>query len=156
MRTTRLSLALSAAAIALALVSLARADVYVPHPGRLGLHLGDVRIVEASAPREDRDAAIQMVHAAIASQTARIDRCVADHGGLGRAHGRVRARVRWDRTELPVRARIVESSAGPAARACLDEILPSLLLRPAPRGAITLDVTMIAGFQSGPFDRRAW
>ncbi|AKF07532.1 hypothetical protein DB32_004681 [Sandaracinus amylolyticus] len=127
-------------ALALALVSLARADVPPPRPW-YALVVREVRVVEAHAPTEDRDRAVLDVHRAMAGFVERVERCARDHGA-GAEQGIVRARVRFDRSELPTRTSVVESTLGSAHRACVAEVLPSLAMRPAPRGDVTLDVVI--------------
>ncbi|MDQ3037720.1 MAG: hypothetical protein M3Y87_35330 [Myxococcota bacterium] len=138
------SLALLTTSIALAAVASAppaRADV-VALP-RQTLVVRAVRAIEVSAPSADRDLVIARVRAGMRSFSARITRCLLDRGApLDSDYGRLRARLRYDRSELPTRARIVENTLGAAAAACIDEVLPSLLVRPAPRGALTIEFTL--------------
>jgi hypothetical protein len=121
------------------LAPAARADL-APYRVRTRLTVRSVTAVEVSAPVEDRDAALARVHEGLSAFLPRIERCIGDHGaGLG--SGRVRARLRYERSELPTRARIVENQLDAAIGACVREILPSLVVRPAPRGELTIEVT---------------
>lgn len=135
-------LAVVGLAIALGPTAPARADL-APPPFRSSLTVLDVRALEVFAPIEDRDAAIAQVRAGIGSFHARIERCLSDRGApLGR--GRIRARLRYQRSEQPTRTRVVENQLGPAVAACVSEVLPSLVVRPAPRGELTIELTLAA------------
>ncbi|UJR79887.1 hypothetical protein [Sandaracinus amylolyticus] len=139
-RTSVLPAILAGLAALLALASLAHADVAPPRP-RDVLVVREVRVVEAHAPTEDRDRAIIDVHRAMTGFLPRVERCVRDHGGP-RSQGIVRARVRYDRSELPTRTSVVETTLESGYRACVAEVLPSLAMRPAPRGDVTLDIVI--------------
>lgn len=143
--TSAAATAALALALALAAAAPTRADVALPPPVASSLEVRHVRAVDVRAPREDRDRAIRDVRATLYGFRARIDRCLADRGArLG--GGRLRARVRWSRSELPERTEVVENQLGAAAAACVAEVLPSLLLRPAPRGDLTLELVLGASY----------
>jgi hypothetical protein len=141
-RPLLVALALLAAA-PLAPAAPAAADVYVPPPRvRLALRVQSVRALEVRAPSIDRDRALRELGDQARAFLPRLERCMQDHGvaASGERQGLVRARLRYERAEGPARAEVVESTLGAAARACVDEILPSLRLRPPPRGELTVEL----------------
>lgn len=140
---------LSVLALGLCAITPARAD-RVACPPPQGLRVQSVRALEVRAPTEDRDVAIARVSEGMSGFHARIERCLQDRGEqLG--GGRLRARVRYERSELPTRARVVENGLGAAAGACISEVIPSLLVRPAPRGDLTIEITIASGWQHSPW-----
>lgn len=149
MRAQPVSVLLCVAVVAV-IASIAHADVYVPPDHRvLGLDVRRVRALDVSAPAIDRDAAIAAVEQSMSGFRARIEACIASRDPRsreGRPGGTVRARVRYERSELPTRHSVVESSLGASARACVAEVLPSLLIRPAPRGELTIEITLGRGW----------
>ena len=128
------------------LVGSARADVAPPRSW-LELSVQSVSATRGEAPAEDRHRAVEQVGGVMRGFLGRIDRCIRDQDSSWRfgppgGSGRVRARLHYARAELPARTSVLHSTLGAAARRCVAEVLPSVPVRPAIRGELTIEVVL--------------
>ena len=143
----------SLALCSLVLAATARADIAPPR-WWVSLAVQSVRAVGGEVPREDRSRAVEQVGAELQGFVDRVERCIRDHdpawriGGPG-TRGVVRARLHYARAELPTRTSVVDASLGRPAGTCVAEVLPSIAVRPAIRGELTIEVVLTSRRVSG-------
>lgn len=140
-----LSLCLALFAVT-ALAVTARADVAPPRRW-ISLVVQSVSAPRGDVPAEDRHRAVEQVGAVMRGFLGRIERCIRDQDSSWRfgppdVRGRVRARLVYSRAELPTRTTVLQSSLGRAARSCVAEVLPSVPVRPAVRGDVTIEAVI--------------